>query len=194
MYGGALYRCDGPGTVAASAHPSPGAGSAAGTELNSPWLPGIPLVVVITVVLASRPEPRRWLARRRQQWSHHLPSGELAGSMVPATLISVLVWANEAMVLWNLVRLLAPAAISIQAALAIYFLSGTAGMVSSLPEGIGVNEAATELLLGKQGVPEAVALPIAVLRRLITLWSMVALAAASAVLSLSADAQLRRDS
>ena len=67
-------------------------------------------------------------------------------------------------------------------------------MASSLPGGIGVNEATTVLLLGQQGVPAGIALPVAVLRRLITLWSMVALAAASAVLSLSADAQLRRDS
>ena len=38
------------------------------------------------------------------------------------------------------------------------------------------------------------ALPIAVLRRVITLWSMVALAATIGVLPLSARAQLRRDS
>ena len=67
-------------------------------------------------------------------------------------------------------------------------------MASSLPGGIGVNEGATVLLLAQQGVPAAVALPIAVLRRVITLWSMVALAAAVGVLPLSARAQLRRDS
>jgi len=104
------------------------------------------------------------------------------------------VWANEALVLWLLVWLLAPAPITIPAAIAIYLLSGTAGMASSLPGGIGVNEGATVLLLAQQGVPAAVALPIAVLRRVITLWSMVALAAAVGVLPLSARAQLRRDS
>jgi uncharacterized protein (TIRG00374 family) len=114
--------------------------------------------------------------------------------MVPAALISVLVWANEALVLWLLVRLLAPAAITIPAAIAIYLLSGTAGMASSLPGGIGVNEGATVLLLAQQGVPAAVALPIAVLRRVITLWSMVALAASVGVLPLSTRGQLRRDS
>ena len=41
-----------------------------------------------------------------------------------------------------------------------------------------MNEAATVLLLGQQGVPAGIALPVAVLRRLITPWSMVALAAA----------------
>ena len=97
----------------------------------------------------------------------------------------MLVWANEALVLWFLVRLLAPAPITIPAAIAIYLLSGTAGMASSLPGGIGVNEAATVLLLGQQGVPAAGALSIAFLRRLITLWSIVALAAATGVLPLA---------
>ena len=106
----------------------------------------------------------------------------------------MLVWANEALVLWLLVQLLAPAPITIPAAIAIYLLSGTAGMASSLPGGIGVNEGATVLLLAQQGVPAAVALPIAVLRRLITLWSMVAVAAAVGVLPLSTRGQLRRDS
>ncbi len=162
--------------------------------LSSPFLFAMALVVVLAGVLASSTRPRRWLAGRWQHWRHHLPSGELARAMGPAALISVLVWANEALVLWLLVRLLAPAAITIQAAMAIYLLSGTAGMASSLPGGIGVNEAATVLLLGQQGVPAGIALPIAVLRRLITLWSMVALAAASGVVPLPAGAQLRRDS
>jgi glycosyltransferase 2 family protein len=162
--------------------------------LSSLWLLGLALVVGAAVVLASRPGPRRWLDGRWQHWRHHLPSGTLARATVPAALISVLVWANEALVLWLLVRLLAPAAIIIPAAMAIYLLSGTAGMASSLPGGIGVNEAATVLLLGQQGVPAGIALPIAVLRRLITLWSMVAIAAVSGVIPLSAGAQLRRDS
>ena len=96
--------------------------------------------------------------------------------------------------LWLLVQLLAPTPISIPAAIAIYLLSGTAGMASSLPGGIGVNEGATVLLLAQQGVPAVVALPIAVLRRVITLWSMVGLAAAVGVLPLSPQGQLRRDS
>ena len=106
----------------------------------------------------------------------------------------MLMWANEALVLWLLVRLLAPIPITIPAAIAIYLLSGTAGMVSSLPGGIGVNEGAIVLLLAQQGVPAAVALPIAVLWRVITLWSMVALAAAAGARPLSARVQLRQDS
>jgi glycosyltransferase 2 family protein len=152
------------------------------------------LVALVAALLASRPSPRQWVRSRWQHWRHHLPSGVMARATVPAALISVLVWANEALVLWLLVWLLAPAPITIPAAIAIYLLSGTAGMASSLPGGIGVNEGATVLLLAKQGVPAAVALPIAVLRRVITLWSMVALAAAVGVLPLSARAQLRRDS
>jgi hypothetical protein len=134
----------------------------------------------------------RGFAGRLRRWRHHLPSGALARATAPAALISVLVWANEALVLWLLVRLLAPAAISIPAAIAIYLLSGTAGMASSLPGGIGVNEAATVLLLGQQGIPPAIALPVAVLRRVITLWSMVALAAAVGVLPQVDKAQPRR--
>ena len=104
----------------------------------------------------------------------------------------MLVWANEALVLWLLVRLLAPAPITIPAAI-IYLLSGTAGMASTLPGGIAVNEAATVLLLCQQGVPAAVALPVAVLRRLITLWSMVALAAAIGFLPLPVSESGRRN-
>jgi HAD superfamily phosphoserine phosphatase-like hydrolase len=162
--------------------------------LSSPWLLPMALVVVLAGVLASSTRPRRWLAGHWQHWRNHLPSGALARATVPAALISVLVWANEALVLWLLVRLLAPAAITIPAAIAIYLLSGTAGMASSLPGGIGVNEGATMLLLAQQGVPAAVALPIAVLRRLITLWSLVALAAAVGVLPFSAGAQARGNS
>jgi len=162
--------------------------------LSSMWLLGIALAVGGAVVLASRPGPRRWLDGRWHHWRHHLPSGDLARAMVPAALISVLVWANEALVLWLLVHLLAPAAITIPAAVAIYLLSGTAGMASSLPGGIGVNEGTTVLLLVQQGVPTAIALPIAVLRRLITLWSMVALAAAVGIGSLPMQSERRRDS
>lgn len=163
---------------------------------STPLLVGLGLVLVAltTAVLVSRLSPCSWLTKRWQHWRHHLPSGSLARATVPAALISVLVWANEALVLWLLVQLLAPAPITIPAAIAIYLLSGTAGMASSLPGGIGVNEGATVLLLAQQGVPAAVALPIAVLRRLITLWSMVALAAAVGVLPLSPQCQLERDS
>ena len=154
---------------------------------------GLVLVAVAGAVLASRPAPCHWLQTRWQHLRHHLPSGALARSTVPATLISILVWANEALVLWLLVRLLAPSPISIPAAIAIYLLSGTAGMASSLPGGIGVNEGVTVLLLAQQGVPVAVALPTAVLRRVITLWSMVALAATANILPWFAGVQLRRD-
>ena len=150
------------------------------------------LLALAAAAVASRPAPRRWLKGKWPHWRHHLPSGVLARTTMPAILISVLVWANEALVLWLLVRLLAPTPISIPVAIAIYLLSGTAGMASSLPGGIGVNEGTTVLLLAQQGVPAAVALPIAVLRRVITLWSMVALAAAVGVLPLSVQVQRRR--
>ena len=124
----------------------------------SPLL-GLALLALAAAAVASRPAPRRWLKGKWQHWRYHLPSGVLARATVSAALISLLVWANEALVLWLLVRLLAPTPISIPVAIAIYLLSGTAGMASSLPGGIGVNEAATVLLLAQQGVPAAVALP-----------------------------------
>jgi len=121
------------------------------------------------------------LSARLSQWwkqqRHRLPSGALGSAMLPASIVSLLVWANESLVLWLLVKVLTSNSISISAAVVIYLVSGTAGMASSLPGGIGVNEGATVLLLAQQGVSVTVALPIAVLRRLITLWSMVALAA-----------------
>ncbi|MFN9870262.1 MAG: lysylphosphatidylglycerol synthase transmembrane domain-containing protein [Cyanobacteriota bacterium] len=150
---------------------------------------GLVLVALVAALLTSRPAPRRWLQTHWQHWRHHLPSGALASATLQAALISVLVWANEALVLWLLVRLLAPTPITIPAAMTIYLLSGTAGMASSLPGGIGVNEAATVLLLGQHGIPPSIALPVAVLRRVITLWSMVALAAAVGVLPLSVQVQ-----
>jgi len=145
------------------------------------------------VVWACRPGPRLWLNRQWQLWRHHLPSGALARATIPASLISVLLWASESLLLWLLVGVLAPAPITLSVAVAIYLLSGTAGMASSLPGGLGVNEAATVLLLGQQGVPAGIALQIAVLRRLITPWSIVALAAAINVLPLFAETQPRRE-
>ena len=162
-------------------------------SLSSTWLLATALVVACAVLLARRRSCRCWLQARWQRFRHHFPSGALAQGLLPASLISILVWANEALVLWLLVRLLAPAPITIPSAITIYLLSGTAGMASSLPGGIGVNEAATVLLLGQQGIPAAVALPVAVLRRLITLWSMVALAAAIGVLPLPVGEPGRRN-
>ena len=153
--------------------------------LSSTWLLAMSLVAACALLLTGRRACCRWLQNQWHRFRHYFPSGALAQRLLPASLISVLVWANEALVLWLLVRLLAPAPITIPAAITIYLLSGTAGMASSLPGGIGVNEAATVMLLGQQGVPAAVALPVSVLRRLITLWSMVALAAATGVLPLA---------
>ena len=161
-------------------------------SLSATWLLVMAMVATCALLLARQPSFRRWLQTHWQRWRHHFPSDALAQGLLPATLISVLVWANEALVLWLLVQLLAPAPINVAAAITIYLLSGTAGMASSIPGGIGVNEAATVLLLGQQGIPAAVALPIAVLRRLITLWSMVALAAVIGLLPLPAGHPSRR--
>ncbi|CAK6696920.1 HAD-IB family phosphatase [Synechococcus sp. CBW1107] len=118
-----------------------------------------------------------WLFRTRwhaiwQQWRHHLPHGAMARACGPAAVVSVLFWACEGLILWVLVAVLAPASVSPATAIAIYLLSGTAGVVSSVPGGVGVNEAATTLLLQQQGVPLGIALPIAILRRVFTIWSI----------------------
>jgi hypothetical protein len=152
------------------------------------------LVSLSVAAAASQPVPRHRFKAMWQGWRHHLPSGLLVRAMVPAILISLLAWATEGMVLWLLVGLLAPAPITIPVAITIYLLSATAGMASSLPGGIGVNEGTTVLLLVQQGVPAAAALPIAVLRQLITRWSLVALAAAVGVLPCSAGGARRRNS
>ena len=101
-------------------------------------------------------------------------------ALIPAAAVSLLLWSTEPLLLWLLIRALSPQWVSVQAALATYLISGMAGMASSLPAGIGVNEGATVLLLGQQGVPIGPALTIAIVRRLLAPWSIVALAAAMA--------------
>jgi glycosyltransferase 2 family protein len=100
-------------------------------------------------------------------------------ALIPASGVSLLVWSTEPMLLFLLTHILSPGHLGVAQAITIYLLSGTAGMASSLPGGIGVNEAATVLLLARQGVPVGAGLPIAILRRLITPWSIVALASIS---------------
>lgn len=153
------------------------------------WAVPLALVGSLAVALLWRS-----LRRRGQQLRHHLPRGAMLRACLPALLASLAFWGGEALLLWILVQALAPPGLNAATAIGIYLLSGTAGMASSLPGGLGVNEATTVLLLAQQGVPAAAALPIAVLRRLITPWSIVALAAAIGVLPLTASAQLRRDS
>ena len=152
------------------------------------WLVPIGLVSALLAWLLRRPIQRRW-----QQWRHHLPRGAMVRAILPGWLASLAFWGCEGLLLWVLVGALAPPGLSAMAAIGIYLLSGTAGMASSLPGGIGVNEAATVLLLSQQGIPASVALPIAVLRRLITPWSVVALAAALAVLPAAGPVQTRQD-
>jgi len=109
----------------------------------------------------------------RHRWRHHLPSGAMARACLPATGVSLGIWGCESMILWLLVQALSPAhSINLSTAIVTYLLSGTAGMLSSLPGGIGVNEAAATLLLQQAGLPTALALSIAILRRICTVWSI----------------------
>ena len=142
----------------------------------SPWLAVI-LAAVAFAGLLFRSSVQFWFKRLFKTWRHHLPSGSLAKAVVPSIWISILVWANEALVLWLLVGILSPVTISIPDAIVIYLFSGAAGMASSLPGGIGVNEGSTVLLLASHGVPAVPGFSIAILRRVITLWSIVLIAA-----------------
>jgi len=124
----------------------------------------------------------RWLWSRRSRWRQHLPSGRLARACLPASGISLGIWGLEAMILWLLVQAISPAAaVSTGQAISIYLLSGTAGMASLLPGGLGVNEATTTLLLHQAGIPSSLALSIAILRRLCSVWLITALAAAASL-------------
>jgi hypothetical protein len=119
-----------------------------------------------------------WIWRHRTRWQHHLPSGRLAQACLPASALSLVIWGLEAMILWLLVQAISPtAAFNTGQAISIYLLSGTAGMASLLPGGLGVNEAATTLLLGQAGIPTSLGLSIAILRRLCSVWLITALAA-----------------
>jgi glycosyltransferase 2 family protein len=120
----------------------------------------------------------RWLWNRRSRWRHHLPSGSMARACLPASAISMGIWGAESMLLGLLVQAISPAAgISAGDAISIYLLSGTAGMASLLPGGLGVNEAATTLLLHQAGIPMTMALSVAIMRRLCSVWLITATAA-----------------
>lgn len=119
-----------------------------------------------------------WLWSRRGHWRKHLPSGHLAQACLPGSGLSLGIWGLEAMLLWLLVQAMSPATpISAGQAISIYLLSGTAGMASLLPGGLGVNEATTTVLLHQAGIPTSLALSIAILRRLCSVWLITALAA-----------------
>ena len=120
----------------------------------------------------------RWLWSRRSRWRQHLPSGRLIRTCLPASGVSLGIWGLEAMILWLLVQAISPSAtVNAGQAISIYLLSGTAGMASLLPGGLGVNEATTTLLLHQAGIPSPLALSIAILRRLCSVWTITALAA-----------------
>ena len=124
----------------------------------------------------------RWLWSRRSHWRQHLPSGRLARACLPASGVSLGIWGLEAMIVWLLVQAISPAAtVNAGRAISIYLLSGTAGMASLLPGGLGVNEAATTLLLHQAGIPTSLALSIAILRRLCSVWLITSLAAAASL-------------
>lgn len=144
--------------------------------------PGTSLAIV-TLSLLFCAALGRWLWNRRWSWRRHLPSGSLARACLPATSLSVGIWGAESMLLWLLVQAISPTAgISAGAAVSIFLLSGTAGIASLLPGGLGINEAATTLLLHQAGIPTPLALSIAILRRLCTVWLITALAALASLM------------
>lgn len=153
------------------------------------WLLPAALLCAVLVALLRHPLRRLW-----RQWRHHLPQGAMLRACGPAFLVSLVFWGGEGLLLWMLVNALSPSSLGVSSAIGTYLLSGTVGMASTLPGGLGVNEATTILLLGQQGIPAAIALPAAVVRRLITPWSVVLLAACAAVLPVAAPLQPGPDS
>lgn len=118
-----------------------------------------------------------WGWQQRHRWQHHLPSGQLAHACLPASGLSLAIWGIEAMILWLLVQAISPSqTLSAGQAISIYLLSGSAGMVSLIPGGLGANETASTLLLHQAGIPTSLALSIAILRRLCSLWLITGLA------------------
>ena len=148
-----------------------------GVQRYGVWL-GILLAALLWLFVFSR---ARWVSVFIHR---HLPCRAMLRACFPALFLSCLFWGCEALILWVLVGALSAKVISPLVAIAVYLLSGTAGMLSTLPGGIGVNEAATVVLLVQQGIPASIALPIALIRRLITPWSVVALAAGVGLLPL----------
>jgi HAD superfamily hydrolase (TIGR01490 family) len=139
----------------------------------APWAPAIAGLGALSLLLAGL---------GLHHWRHHLPSRRLARACLPATGVSLGIWGLEAMILWLLVQAISPAhSITPGQAISIYLLSGTAGMASLLPGGLGVNEAATTLLLHQAGIATSLALSIAILRRLCSVWLITGLAALSSL-------------
>ena len=96
-------------------------------------------------------------------------------------LISLFFWGIEALILWILVFVLAPININIGRAIYIYLISGIAGILSGLPGGIGVNEAASTIMLQNAGLPIVISFIISLIRRLLTVWTITRLSILSSL-------------
>ena len=96
-------------------------------------------------------------------------------------LISFCFWGIEALILWILVFVLAPININIGRAIYIYLISGIAGILSGLPGGIGVNEAASTIMLQNAGLPVVISFIISLIRRLLTVWTITGLSILSSL-------------
>ncbi len=96
-------------------------------------------------------------------------------------LISLFFWGIEALILWILVFVLAPININIGRAIYIYLISGIAGILSGLPGGIGVNEAASTIMLQNAGLPIVISFVISLIRRLLTVWTITGLSLLSSL-------------
>ena len=121
----------------------------------------------------------QWLVKKKNRnWDFlkkHLLKKDIIQTSLLSLVVSVAFWGCEAMILWLLVNILSPMAITKGTAICIFLLSGTAGIASGIPGGIGVNETATTLMLQQEGIETSTAIAIAVLRRLLTVWSITGL-------------------
>ena len=139
-------------------------------------------IVIFRLLLATALGPLLW--SRRSRWRQHMPSGHLIRTCLPASAVSLGIWGMEAVILWLLVQAINPSpTVNASRAISIYLLSGTAGVASLLPGGLGVSEAATTLLLHQAGISSPLALSIAILCRLYSVWLITALAAAASLVA-----------
>lgn len=144
---------------------------------------GLGVAILIILQLQRRQNEAR-LHQMMRAWRKHRPAKAMARACLPALPLSLAFWALEGLMLWLLVVVLSPVPITPLQGIGIYLLSGTAGVLSNIPGGIGINEVTTVFLLQEAGVDAVIGLPIAILRRLVTIWSITVLATLSQALRL----------
>ena len=101
-----------------------------------------------------------------------------ARRLLASTLISAVAWSAEGVALWFILKGFG-VEISLWLCIFIYLLSSVAGIVSSIPGGLGVTEGGIFILLYNLGIGSEIAAASTILVRFATLWFSVLLGAAA---------------